>query len=65
MNINGRLEQLSNQRGQLVQRREALEAQIKEVADQILRMDGAILAYQEMAQEEQKSQLPPAEAGSL
>ncbi len=54
MDIQQRIEQLSQQRAMLVQRQQALSEQLKETGDQILRMDGAILAYQEMAQEEAK-----------
>lgn len=61
MNAQERIEQLIAQRAQSVQREQALAEQLKETQDQILRLDGAILAYQEMMQEEQKQEAAPEE----
>ena len=56
MDARQRIEQLSQQRALLVQRREALAEQLKEAEDGILRMDGALLAYQEMADAEDNAE---------
>lgn len=51
-----RLEELVKQRAEAVQRREALAEELEGVRRQVSVLDGALLAYQEMAEADQKAQ---------
>lgn len=50
--VKKRLDELMAQRAQAVQRREALAEELEDAKRQVAVFDGAILAYQEMAQAE-------------
>ena len=54
--VRQRLDELMAQRAQAVQRREALVEELENAKRQVAVFDGAILAYQEMAEAEKKAE---------